>query len=79
MRLIRSGARAARYRPGDDVMLALDHASSGFFENGLYQLRTDGRSIGAQEMVALYAEWVGSIPFRYSRMDSPRTTGLDGR
>jgi enolase len=44
------------------VVLALDPASSGFFENGLYQLRTEGRSVGAQEMVALYADWVRKYP-----------------
>jgi enolase len=38
--------------------IAIDPASSGFFENGLYQLRTEGRTIGSQEMVALYADWV---------------------
>ena len=60
--LIRRATEAARYRPGDDVMLALDPASSGVFENGLYQLRTEGRSIGAQEMVAIYAEWIRKYP-----------------
>ena len=51
--LILRAIEAAGYRPGDDVVLALDPALSGFFENGLYQLRTEGRSIGAEEMVAL--------------------------
>jgi enolase len=60
--LIRRAIEAAGYRPGDDVMLALDPASSGFFENGHYQLRTRGRSAGAQEMVALYAEWIRKHP-----------------
>lgn len=60
--LILRAIEAAGYRPGDDVVLALDPASSGFFENGLYQLRTEGRSIGAEEMVALYVEWVRKFP-----------------
>jgi enolase len=60
--LILRAIEGAGYRPGDDVVLALDPASSGFFENGLYQLRTEGRSIGAQEMVALYADWVRKYP-----------------
>lgn len=60
--LILRAIEAAGYRPGDDVVLALDPASSGFFADGLYQLRTEGRSIGAQEMVALYAGWVGKYP-----------------
>jgi enolase len=60
--LILRAIESAGYRPGDDVVLALDPASSGFFDNGLYQLRTEGRSIGAQEMVALYADWVRKYP-----------------
>jgi enolase len=60
--LILRAIEAAGYRPGDDVVLALDPASSGFFENGLYQLRTEGRSIGAQEMVALYTQWINKYP-----------------
>jgi hypothetical protein len=34
----------------------------GFFENGHYQLRTRWRSTDAQEMVALYAEWIRRHP-----------------
>jgi len=60
--LVARAIEAAGYRPGADVVLALDPASSGFFENGLYQLRTEGRSIAAEEMVALYAEWVRKYP-----------------
>ena len=60
--LILRAIESAGYRPGDDVVLALDPASSGFFDKGLYKLRTEGRSIGAQEMVALYAEWVSKYP-----------------
>jgi len=60
--LILRAIEAAGYRPGDDVVLALDPASSSFFENGLYQLRTEGRSVGAEEMVALYADWVRKYP-----------------
>lgn len=60
--LILRAIESAGYRPGDDIMLALDPASSGFFNNGIYHLRTEGRSIGAQELVALYADWVQKYP-----------------
>ncbi len=60
--LILRAIEVAGYRPGDDIAIALDPASSGFFENGLYQLRTEGRTIGSQEMVALYADWVRRYP-----------------
>jgi enolase len=60
--LILRAIEGAGYRPGDDVVIALDPASSGFFEKGIYRLRTEGRAVGAQEMVALYADWVRRYP-----------------
>ena len=60
--LILKAIEAAGYRPGEDVVLALDPASSGFFEEDLYHLRTEGRKVGAEEMVAMYADWVAKYP-----------------
>ncbi len=62
LELIVQAIEAAGYRPGDDVAIALDPASSGFFEDGLYHLRTEGRKVEAAEMVAIYADWVGRFP-----------------
>ena len=53
---------AAGYRPGDDVAIAIDPASSGFYEDGLYNLRTEGRKVTAAEMVSMYADWVRRYP-----------------
>jgi enolase len=53
----------AGYRPGEDVALALDPASSEFFENGKYVFaRSDGRARGADEMVRLYSDWTRQYP-----------------
>ena len=60
--LILKAIESAGYRPGEDVVIALDPASSGFFEDGLYQLRTEGRKVSAEEMVAMYADWVKKYP-----------------
>ncbi len=60
--LILKAIEGAGYRPGEDVVLALDPASSGFFEEGVYHLRTEGRKVGAEEMVAMYADWVAKYP-----------------
>src|SRR5450759_532305 len=60
--LILKAIEGAGYRPGEDVVLALDPASSGFFEEGLYHLRTEGRNVGPEEMVAMYADWVAKYP-----------------
>lgn len=64
MDLIVKAIESAGYRPGDDVVIALDPASSGFYEDGLYNLRTENRKVDAGEMVAMYAEWAGKYPFR---------------
>jgi enolase len=60
--LILKAIARAGYRPGDDVMLALDPASSGFYEDGRYHLRTERRKASAEEMVALYADWAARYP-----------------
>jgi len=53
----------AGYRPGEDVSLALDPASSEFCENGRYVFaRSDKKSRGAEEMVRFYADWLDRYP-----------------
>ncbi len=60
--LILQAIEKAGYRPGEDVVLALDPAPSAFFEDGLYHLRSEGRALTAAEMVELYADWVAKYP-----------------
>jgi enolase len=50
------------YRPGQDIALAMDPASSGFYEDGKYNLRTEKRKVSSEEMVALYKEWFAKYP-----------------
>ena len=54
----------AGYRPGEDIVLAIDGAVSSIYEDGLYNLRTENRKVTAAEMVALYKEWVRFYPIR---------------
>jgi len=60
--LILEAIEKAGYQPGRDIAVALDPASSGFFEDGLYNLRTESRKISSAQMVELYAEWVSKYP-----------------
>jgi enolase len=53
---------AAGYRPGEDITLAIDPASSGFYEEGRYHLRTESRHASSEEMVGMYADWVRRYP-----------------
>jgi enolase len=60
--LIIKAIEKAGYKPGDDIAIALDPASSGFFEDGKYNLRTEGRKVTSAEMVEMYADWVKKYP-----------------
>jgi len=54
----------AGYRPGEDIVLAIDGAVSGIYEDGLYNLRTENRKVKADGMVAMYEDWVRTYPVR---------------
>jgi len=60
--LIIQAIEKANYRPGEDVALALDPASSGFYEDGLYNLRTEKRKVNSAEMIAMYKDWTTKYP-----------------
>ncbi|MYZ50095.1 phosphopyruvate hydratase [Propylenella binzhouense] len=53
---------AAGYRPGEDICLALDCASTEFFRDGRYQLEGEGRTLGPEEMARYLADLVGRYP-----------------
>ncbi len=53
---------AAGYKPGDDVVLALDAASSEFYKDGKYELEGEGKSLDAGGMTAYYADLVSRYP-----------------
>jgi len=52
----------AGYKPGEDVMLALDPASTEFFKKGKYELEGEGKSLDAGGMVEYYANLVAKYP-----------------
>jgi len=60
LELITEAITRAGYTPGEDIALALDVASSEFFENGAYQF--EGKALSAQEMSDYYAELVADFP-----------------
>jgi enolase len=52
----------AGYTPGDDVVLALDAASTEFFKNGKYELEGEGKSLSPDQMVKYWEDLVGRFP-----------------
>ncbi|MEI9885053.1 MAG: phosphopyruvate hydratase [Rhizomicrobium sp.] len=52
----------AGYRPGEDVYLALDPASTEFFKNGKYELEGEGKSLDPAQMVKVYEDLCARYP-----------------
>jgi enolase len=52
----------AGYRPGDQVQLAVDAASSEFYRDGRYELASEGRSFSSDEFVDVLASWADKYP-----------------
>ena len=52
----------AGYRPGRDVLLALDPAASEFYRDGAYRLEGEGRVLSSEEMAGYYDELSRTYP-----------------
>src|ERR687890_1255538 len=57
-----AGIEAAGHRPGDDVAIALDPATSEIFEGGSYALGHEGRTLSSEEMADYWADMVSRYP-----------------
>ncbi len=53
---------AAGYKPGDEVLLALDSASSEFYKNGKYEMVGEGKSLDIGGMIAYYENLIKKFP-----------------
>jgi len=60
--MILKAIEKAGYKPGEQIVLALDPATSALYEDGVYSLRTEGRKITSGELVELWADWVKKYP-----------------
>ncbi len=52
----------AGYKPGDDVVLAIDAASSEFYKNGKYEMVGEGKSYTNAQMVEFYKDLCARFP-----------------
>lgn len=52
----------AGYKPGEDMALALDAASTEFYKNGRYELAGEGKSLGSDEFAAYLADLCARYP-----------------
>ncbi len=67
----------AGYEAGKDVFIALDPASTEFYEDGKYVLKSENRSLNSEEMVDFYADWVEKYPI-FSIEDGMAEEDWDG-
>lgn len=52
----------AGYKAGEDIMIALDAASSEFYKNGKYELASEGKSLSSEELIDIFADWCEKYP-----------------
>jgi enolase len=62
LRVLVDGIEAAGYRPGDDVAIALDPATSEVFRDGVYDLHHEGRKLSSDELADYWGDLVERYP-----------------
>jgi enolase len=53
---------AAGYKPGEQIAIAFDPASSEFYEDGVYNLKGEGRKLKIDELIEYYEHLVDTYP-----------------
>jgi enolase len=62
LQVILQGIEKAGYKPGADVALGIDVASSEFNKNGKYELESEHVSLTAEQFIDKLAVWIGKYP-----------------
>jgi enolase len=62
LELIIEAIEKSGFKPGSDVAIALDPASTEFYSSGKYVLATENRSLTSKEMVKVYEQLVNAYP-----------------
>ncbi|MGG7162600.1 phosphopyruvate hydratase [Clostridium ihumii] len=62
IKVIMEAIEKSGYKPGEDIFLALDPASSEFFEDGKYNLAGEGRILTPEQMADYYVELAEKYP-----------------
>jgi len=62
LEMLLEGISAAGYEPGEDVAIALDPATSEFYDDGRYELAHEGRTLSSEAMADYWAELAARYP-----------------
>jgi enolase len=60
--LVVEAIEKAGYKPGKDISIALDVASTELFKGGKYELAIEGKTLTSSEMISMYEEWIKKYP-----------------
>ncbi|HEU0070466.1 MAG TPA: phosphopyruvate hydratase [Alphaproteobacteria bacterium] len=62
LKFIMQAIKKAGYKPGEDIALALDAASTELYKKGKYVLEGEGKTLSSEQMVKVYADLVKRYP-----------------
>lgn len=62
IQVIMEGITQAGYAPGKDIYIGIDAASSEFYRDGKYELKSEGKHLSSAEFVDYLAAWVDKYP-----------------
>ncbi len=62
IKLVTDAIEKAGYRPGEQIVIALDPAATEFYHDGAYQLAGEGRTLTSEEMVDYWIDWTERYP-----------------
>ncbi|HEU0018566.1 MAG TPA: phosphopyruvate hydratase, partial [Methyloceanibacter sp.] len=74
---VMAATKAAGFKPGADIYISLDVAATELYANGRYELKGEGLTLKAAELVATYADLVASYPI-YSIEDGMSEDDWEG-
>lgn len=64
LKIIVDAIKGGGYKPGRDVMIAIDAAASSFYTRKAYTLASENRTLTADEMIDMYEGWIEKYPIR---------------
>jgi enolase len=62
LKVIMKAIENAGYTPGKDIFIGIDAASSEFFLDGKYHLKSEGKSLSSEEFANYLSDWVSKYP-----------------
>jgi len=62
LEVILQAIEKAGYKTGEQILIALDPATSELYEDGQYNLRIEGKKLSSEDLIKLWEDWVNQYP-----------------